>query len=323
MTEISIVLCSYNGANYIREQLESIFRQSVLPDELIVCDDNSSDSTLSVVATCAAVSPFPIRIIRNSATLGYQRNFMKGAAAATGRIVFFCDQDDIWLPNKIESVRRILESNDVNAVSHDFSLTDSGGNIIHQSYYRYLVNAGHAVEVSIQGCALAYRREIIDKYGWPRSIMGHDLWICLLSSMEKTRRIHPRALILHRIHNNNVKGLWKKDSLALRYLRRLWNWISLPKSEFERLIARFGDENVVTTLASVVEDHKRELPSQTVKSIVTTLQSRRNVLKFRSDPRYGSIVFRLFRGSALLIGNHYQVAGGFLGYVKDLVGRSL
>ena len=95
-------MATYNGERFIGEQLESFLTQTILPTELVVTDDGSTDATLDIVASFAARAPFPVRIERNAENLGYQTNFMKAARLCSSDIIAFCDQDDIWLPRKIE-----------------------------------------------------------------------------------------------------------------------------------------------------------------------------------------------------------------------------
>lgn len=91
---LSIALASYNGKSYIREQLDSIARQTRLPDELIISDDASADSTEDIVFGFAQNAPFPVRFQRNNVRFGSTRNFGSAIRACNGDIIFLCDQDD-------------------------------------------------------------------------------------------------------------------------------------------------------------------------------------------------------------------------------------
>ncbi|MFL5505263.1 MAG: glycosyltransferase, partial [Gemmatimonadales bacterium] len=101
---VSVVLCTYNGARYLPEQLDSLARQSLPPTELVVRDDDSTDETASLVAAFAERAPFPVRWTCNAERLGPTRNFGAAIADATGEFVALCDQDDVWLPEKLERV---------------------------------------------------------------------------------------------------------------------------------------------------------------------------------------------------------------------------
>jgi len=95
-------MCTYNGAAHVLAQLQSFANQTRLPDELIVCDDRSSDETVSIVGEFATRAPFEVRLVVNPENLGFIKNFEKCARLCTGDIVFLSDQDDVWRPEKLE-----------------------------------------------------------------------------------------------------------------------------------------------------------------------------------------------------------------------------
>ena len=95
---VSVVMATYNGAAFIDEQLRSLAAQTVLPSELVVSDDGSTDGTLVHVERFAEVAPFPVLVLRNTEPLGYGENFLRAARLATGDCIALCDQDDVWLP---------------------------------------------------------------------------------------------------------------------------------------------------------------------------------------------------------------------------------
>ena len=98
---ISVAMTAYNGERFIRAQLESLAWQTRLPNELVVSDDGSTDRTLEVVRHFAVGAPFSVRILTGSGNVGVSKNFERSIAACTGDIIFPCDHDDVWLPNKI------------------------------------------------------------------------------------------------------------------------------------------------------------------------------------------------------------------------------
>jgi glycosyltransferase involved in cell wall biosynthesis len=98
---ISIALCTYNGARFLEAQLESYLVQTRLPDELVVCDDASTDATSDILAGFAKRAPFPVRIERNPTRLGSTKNFDKAIGLCAGELIATSDQDDVWLPEKL------------------------------------------------------------------------------------------------------------------------------------------------------------------------------------------------------------------------------
>ncbi|MCU5788092.1 glycosyltransferase family 2 protein [Alloalcanivorax marinus] len=107
--KISIAMATYNGEKYLHEQLDSFLAQTRQPDELVVCDDGSSDATVEILRQFAADAPFEVRIHVNERNLGYSDNFLKAAKLCEGDWIAFCDQDDVWLPNKLKSAADAIE----------------------------------------------------------------------------------------------------------------------------------------------------------------------------------------------------------------------
>ena len=95
-------MATYNGEKYISEQLQSLADQSRLPVELVIGDDGSSDSTLDIIADFSSHSPFPVHVHQNETNLGYAQNFLAIAKRCQGDWIAFCDQDDVWLPDKLD-----------------------------------------------------------------------------------------------------------------------------------------------------------------------------------------------------------------------------
>lgn len=101
---VSVALCTYNGARYLEDQLESIAAQALAPAELVVCDDCSTDDTVPILERFAGSAPFPVRIFRNERNLGSTKNFEKAIGLCGGDLIALCDQDDIWLCGKLSEV---------------------------------------------------------------------------------------------------------------------------------------------------------------------------------------------------------------------------
>jgi len=107
-TGISIAMATFNGAEFLREQLDSLAGQSRPPSEMVVCDDGSTDETVQIVRSFAATAPFQVRIEENDCRLGYADNFLKAASLCSSEWISFCDQDDVWLPHKLARVAQVL-----------------------------------------------------------------------------------------------------------------------------------------------------------------------------------------------------------------------
>ena len=133
---VSVIIASYNGASYIRAQLESIAAQTLQPEEIIVQDDCSSDDTVEIVRSY--LSRLPIRLHVNPENLGYVRNFESALAKAQGEYIALCDQDDIWEPHKLETLVNAIGNKSL--VYSDSYLIDAQGKSIGKTLSQKLRN---------------------------------------------------------------------------------------------------------------------------------------------------------------------------------------
>src|SRR5215813_4582625 len=99
--KVSIALCTFNGAPYLREQLESFAAQERLPDELVVGDDGSCDGSIQIIEDFSKHAKFPVHIHVNGQKLGVVRNFDETINRCSGDVIFTSDQDDVWMDEKI------------------------------------------------------------------------------------------------------------------------------------------------------------------------------------------------------------------------------
>ena len=192
---ISVALCTYNGVANLRSQLASIAEQTRPPDELIICDDGSTDETMRIVEDFAGEAPFSVRPIANETNLGVTKNFEKAIGLCTGDVIALSDQDDVWMPQKLARIESAFEeSPGAGLVFSDAECVDSDlqplGYRLWPSVYigprqRRRVRAGGAFDLLlthniITGATAAFRsryREMLLPIhgGWV-----HDGWIALL-----------------------------------------------------------------------------------------------------------------------------------------------
>ena len=107
----SVAMCTYNGAQFIEEQLRSILDQTFHVEEVVVCDDRSVDETVAIIERVAKETSIPIHIHINETNLGCARNFEKAISLCNGDVIFLSDQDDIWMPNKVETIVNWFKAN--------------------------------------------------------------------------------------------------------------------------------------------------------------------------------------------------------------------
>lgn len=203
---ISVCIAAYNGARYIREQIESIVPQLGENDEIIVCDDHSTDNTVDIVKHL----PYPqIRLYENAENLGYTGNFEHCLSLCRGEYIFLCDQDDVWFPNKVSVCLEALKQADF--VVSDAIITDAAGHEIYPSFYaqRGIHRSwfGNIVKFGFLGCLCAFKRSVRDKalpFPKQRHLCTHDNWLFLVGKTFFKVKILTQPLVRYRRHGDNA-----------------------------------------------------------------------------------------------------------------------
>ncbi len=224
---LSVALCTYNGAKYLREQLDSIASQTYPPDELVVCDDRSVDGSVEIAKTFASRAPFPVRLYVNEEGLGTIKNFESAIGLCEGDFVALSDQDDVWLPNKLEvTLRAMREAEDRYGVATpilvhtDLRVVDPERRLIapsfykHQGYRRSHKNplAKLLVKNYVTGCTLMMNRALRNAgLPIPREAMMHDWWLALVAAALGRVVSLPEATVLYRQHGGNAVGAGRRS----------------------------------------------------------------------------------------------------------------
>ena len=222
---ISICLASYNGEKYIKEQLLSILPQLSEKDEVIISDDNSSDSTLGIVR---GFDDKRIKIYINEGSHGVVSNFENAIKHASGDYIFLSDQDDIWLSNKKEKCLSCLQEYDF--ISHNAFIVDEHGVLSGKDYFslrRTRYGYWHNLwKMGYLGCCMAFRRECLkDILPFPKEILWHDMWIASVLHLKYKGRLLDDELILYRRHGDNASPTTQKSQYSWRFKFQYRNYI--------------------------------------------------------------------------------------------------
>jgi glycosyltransferase involved in cell wall biosynthesis len=203
---ISIAMATYNGAKYLQEQLDSFVAQTRLPDELVVCDDVSSDETMEILQRFADGAPFEVRIVRNTQNLGFVRNFEKAMRKCSGDIILLSDQDDVWFPEKIAIVQKeFLDDPMIMSTINDMVITDA--DLKHQNVTQLdnIRSTGFGEHRFIAGCCQALRKNFLDTlYPFPAPEFTHDGWLSDMSVSFGVRKLIDKPLQFYRRHGLNA-----------------------------------------------------------------------------------------------------------------------
>ena len=134
---VSVAMCTYNGEKFLEQQLNSLSEQSLLPDEIVVFDDCSSDSTVEILRSFQLKTVIPLRLQINEARKGVVGNFEACLSACAGKYLALCDQDDIWLPNKLIHAVGTIKSMKICAFSSDVvAFYQDGSELLIKKSYR-------------------------------------------------------------------------------------------------------------------------------------------------------------------------------------------
>ena len=224
---VSVVIATFNGEKYILNQLESIYRQTYIPDEVLIYDDCSIDKTYSIIKDFIDRNGLHNWILkRNFKNIGYKKNFYKLLSDSRGDYVFLCDQDDEWKNNKIDSMIKLMENNKIGSLGCAVELIDSNSKLISVRKRKHYYNCGFIyLKDSIDklqkfdfeylskhnftpGCTMVISRKIVDlflkqyDYGMP-----HDWFINLIAANQNECFFLNEPLVRYRKHKDNAIGV--------------------------------------------------------------------------------------------------------------------
>lgn len=221
---ISVCMATFNGGMFIREQLESILSQLPPDAEIIIADDGSTDDTLLVVDS---LNESRIRVLPAERHLGVIYNFERALRASKGEIVFLADQDDVWLPGKVEMCLAAL--NEADLVMHDaflLGLSDAfesawgrNGKLSDIRTYRSGVVANWWKN-SFTGCCMAFRRKVLDKaLPFPKNLPMHDQWLGVVAEKYFKVSYVDEPLVDYRQHSSNATHIEKSPAGVLQKIK--------------------------------------------------------------------------------------------------------
>ncbi|MCR5568377.1 MAG: glycosyltransferase family 2 protein [Paludibacteraceae bacterium] len=223
---LSVVLAAYNGGKYIKEQVASILPQLSVGDELLVSDDGSTDDTLQILAS---FNDSRIRVVHNKGKHGIVHNFENALSLVKGDFIFLSDQDDIWMPNKVERCVMALES--AHLVVHDLNFMYADGTVTTEDFFK-LHGSGpgfwkNLTKNCFMGSCMAFRRSVLDfALPFPENVLWHDMWIGLIAERKGKTVFLPEHLLLYRRHGDNASTTGEASAFSL--MKQIhYRWVML------------------------------------------------------------------------------------------------
>ena len=230
---ISVCMATYNGSKFIKLQLDSILKQLLPGDELIIIDDKSKDNTVELIQQYNALS---IRLIQNEKNVGHVRSFEKALTLANNSFICFSDQDDEWLENRLDNLYGAINEKDSLLVSSNYNInneintnhkflslkaSDSNKNL------KNIINI-FLGKAPYYGCTMMIKKELKKIIlPIPEFVEAHDLWMAMAANVAGSNYLLDSVTLNYRIHNNNVS--LKKRSLYKKIKTRVIFFISLVK----------------------------------------------------------------------------------------------
>jgi len=308
--KISIALCTYNGAKYLTEQLESLKNQTVKADEIIVCDDCSKDNTIEILKKYKDV--LNIKIFINEVNLGVTKNFEKAISLCSGDIIFLCDQDDIWEKNKIEKMSSSFVDSTVGIVLCNGTVIDEknkqiknytlwnsfGIDKINKENFNFeiLIN-----KLIFTGVATAFRADL-KEYFLPISKNSfHDEWIGFICAYKSKLCFLKEKLVNYRIHKNQKIGIIYIKSLYEKY----------------KFVKKYKISDIEKELAKVNDFIEKFQQLNAEKTFINKLKNKQRLFYLRATRSKFRLFILLWQ---LMIGNyHLYTNGKFKTFIRDVL----
>lgn len=241
----SIAMSTYNGSEFLARQLDSILSQTRPVDEIVISDDASADRTLEIIDRCRSAHPeIRWKVLASQHNQGFRMSFRRAIMHCTGDLIFLCDQDDVWLPGKIEKVERVFSQNpQILSLITDFKTIgaqdqllnpDAGGENLWVAD-RVFSSPDPIVKLSLremlgrnqgQGCAMAIRRSLAEEYIALDKVWTHDWILNLIAAMHGGLYFCKEQLLHYRLHGSNLIGMAQGEHArrSVSFSRKLYEF---------------------------------------------------------------------------------------------------
>lgn len=221
---ISVVMATFNGEKFLHKQLDSICNQTLKPDEIVISDDNSSDTTKIIIQSYMKKTRIPIRFFCNIERLGYASNFRRALQYAQGDIIFLSDQDDIWDEKKIEICKKFFDEHEkALALSTAYQIIDGNDRIIKSGiiYKNFSVAKVKKIKWKLflrhpkyPGMAMTIRRKLLNEVDLSTKCeeLPHDWQLNQNASYQNEMYFLNVILVQYRQHQDNTAGTLANNS---------------------------------------------------------------------------------------------------------------
>lgn len=319
---ISIALATYNGAAYIKEQLESFNMQSRLPDELIITDDCSTDETVKIIEKFAIDARFKVILSVNKNNLGYAGNFNAALEKTTGDLVFLSDQDDVWFPNKLEYMSKLAEEHsNFLILMNDAALTDASLNEVGLTKLGQIKSAGMTEKSFVMGCCCVVRRELLDIcMPIPLDFKAHDNWLVAFAYALKAKKVDNKILQFYRRHESNESQFIANSKTKVTRKQAL---VKCVKGVFDKKLPWREKESIeqLQLLAlGIKESSVSDKHLANLQKFLSDTEEKIKVQSQRLELRRKSFILRVPAVFSHLVKGGYNNTNGIQSVIRDFLG---
>lgn len=321
--KVSVAMCTYNGMPFLIEQLQSIARQDRLPDELVICDDGSTDTTMEILQDFCKSACFAVHIFRNERNLGSTKNFERAISRCEGEIIVLADQDDVWREDKLATIERVFDlDREVicafsDALVVNENLEPMGYNLwtavrLNQ-WEQEQINKGFAFPILLQrnvvtGATMAIRSSLREFIMPISELWVHDYWISFIASVLGRVFAISEPLIKYRSHPHQQIGITEPGRYNL--FRRVRTRLRVNRSSYLQEAAKF----------TAIRHHLHaKVSSEKSATVLPQLDGKINHYTTRGMLPEGRLHRVRYVTKELITGRYRLYSNGYLSALGDLI----
>jgi glycosyltransferase involved in cell wall biosynthesis len=306
-------MTTYNGEKFLKEQLDSIIKQSRQIDELVVCDDGSTDSTIKILNEFLNIAPFSMNIVINEKNLGSTKNFEKAMSLCKNDIIILCDQDDVWLYDKVKVLENIfLMNQNCGMIFTNAVVIDEMNNTLNKLWFNYgfdkkkqnILKKGKGIELFIgnnivTGATAAVRKSFFERTRPFPPELVHDHWLASIAVLERKLFFNDTITTNYRKHSMQQLG------------------IGIPAINFSKRINKINNYNkIINSIQIMLNEfnYRFHLTQEQRKMFTDKIE----FYMFRKNlsSNYLICISGIIRN--LFCGNYHKFASGLLSVAKDM-----
>lgn len=325
--KVSVAMATYNGSTYLKDQLHSFLDQTRLPDELVVCDDASTDTTLDILKMFVNEAPFMVRIYQNANNRGHNETFGRALSHCEGDLIVLSDQDDFWFSEKIETLVSEVEVDQHNFVfMNDAELADENLLRTGRTKIDQIRAAGISPDTFVMGCCTAIRSDFL-RYVLPIPVecLEYDDWIVSFANGINRCKVIEKPLQLYRRHQSNVTASttdrFQRANLLLYIYDRAK--VALSTNTLIMLEATVRQTNQLIARVDLLAADEKTDPEmiENLVSYKRTLLKKGVALQGRANAQKMSRPMRIFPVLNMLLKGDYRNFNGLTTALRDIFFR--